>query len=398
MKTLLLIGTGLDSPDTVQRIHDCGIKVVLAQHPSRFDNHQSQYAECVILTDFQASDFFHLAERLHQHWQFTAALSLTEAGVEVAARLNAHWGIPWTPVNVIQLLKNKAAMRQKLNQQKFSPVPCRLCHSEQELYDFVDRENLPVILKPVDGGGSEDIYKISASEQIAPIMEKLQKRKVKVLVEAWIDGQEYSVESFSFSGEHRIIAITEKQVNTQFVEIGHIIPARLDTMAQTAITEFVTTFLSLIGVTDGPCHTELKISKSGIKIIESHNRIGGGNIGFLVRHVYGIDMITLAAKWACGRPIPELTELKPQGCATVRFFLFAPGILQAIQGEDTFKDEAGDRLLAFKLHVHPGKEIPNQSSNSARAGYFILCGTEGDETWHRAEHLAQYIHGIPQRQ
>ena len=380
MKTILLIGTGIDAQDSVSRINDQYIRVVLIQKRSLYREQQGKGAECVILTDYESTNFLQLADTLHSFWHFDAVLSLTEAGVEVAAKLNQAWSIEWTPVDTVAKLKDKYAMRMNLNLAEFSKVNCALCCTESDLIHFADKNGFPFILKPVDGAGSENVVKVDSIGKMNRLINTWQSKSFTAIAESWINGQEYSVETLSFSGKHHVVTITEKYVDDNFIEIGHIIPARIDENLAEKIRQFVLEFLKLMGVTDGPCHTEIKVDDNVIKVIESHNRIGGDYIGLAIRQVYHFDMIALTARWACYREYPQLDTIKSLGCAVVQFFQFPMGTISSITGIEKFKQQGASQLVDFSFKYCAGDTITTMSGNSSRAGHFMLFGSDATDT------------------
>lgn len=72
------------------------------------------------------------------------------------------------------------------------------------------------------------------------------------MLEEYIDGSEYSVEAFLVDGVHTIVAITEKIVNENFVELGHVTPSLLDKETIQKVNEFIINFLNVIDLKFGP--------------------------------------------------------------------------------------------------------------------------------------------------
>lgn len=391
MKTILLIGAGMDAPDSVRRINDQNIRVVFIQKNALYSELQGKGAECVILTDYEAADFLRLADTLHAFWNFDAVLSLTEAGVEVAAKLNQAWKIAWTSVDTVTRLKDKYAMRMTLNNAGVSEVNCALCNTESDLINFADRNGFPFILKPVDGAGSENVVKVDSTDKLNGLIDAWRDKRFTAIAESWINGQEYSVETLSFAGEHYIVNITEKHVDDNFVEIGHIIPARIDRKLDEKIRLFVLDFLQLMRVTDGPCHTEIKVDGDVIKVIESHNRLGGDYIGLAIQQVYQLDMIALTARWACYRELPQLDTINNHGCAVVQFFQFPAGRISLLSGVEELKKQASSRLIDFSFKYGIGDTIVTTSGNSSRAGHFMLSGNDATDTLVDSHRLKSFV-------
>lgn len=389
MKTLLLLGAGLGSPDVVARLKSLGLRIVLVELPHLFDAAKAAQADEIILTDYRQESFPRFAARLREAWNFDAVLSITEAGVAVAARLNKLFGMRGSDETSIAYLNDKAKMRALLHANGFAEVAYAVLRERADISDFAARAGFPLILKPVDGGGSHGIHKVNSIGEAEAAFDNLSAEGFTVLAEEYIDGQEYSVESFSFNGEHTVVAITQKVVNERFVEIGHVVPAMLDDATANAVKRFVVEFLSIVGVTNGPCHTETKISQKGMKIIESHNRIGGGNISRLVLLVYGVDLIKLAGQWACDMIEPLIVPHAARGAAAIHFLVFPPGKIVDLDGLHFIEVNAS--TVEYQCRYGKGDIVPAMVDNSGRSGYVLVHESCAVEAIEKVKRLARGV-------
>lgn len=351
-----------------------------------YDSSRSVDADEIIITDYRKPSFIDFALQLRQSWHFDFALSLTEYGALVAARINERLGVRGSNVASILCLNDKETMRKVLQQVDFSPLAYRVLRQRQDVADFCAEAGLPLILKPVDGGGSHGIHLAHDTTEALAAWDTLHAEGNTVLAEQFADGQEYSVEAFTFEGKHRIIAITQKVVNTNFVEVGHLMPAMLDPAREEEIAAFTRRFLEIAGVTNGPSHTELKVGSHGFRIIESHNRPGGGNIARLMHEVYGVDIVKLSALWASGQHDGDLGELTPNGAAAIHFFLFNPGQVLAVEGLSELARHPA--VIDHRCYFGPGSRVPTSADNSARAGYVIVRHPEQQQAMELAASLA----------
>jgi biotin carboxylase len=389
MKTILLLGAGFGTPDAVARFKSLGIRIVLVELRHLFDFKRCEAADEIVITDYRKGDFIEVAARLREVWPFEVVVSITEAGVAVAARLNKVFGLPGADEQAIAYLNDKARMRALLQERGFSALPYRLLRSRADLVSFTDSTAFPLILKPVDGGGSFGIHRVNSAEEAEIAFDRLTALGVTVLAEQYVDGKEYSVESFTLEGRHTIVAITEKLVNEHFVEVGHVIPAMLDASTAADVKRFVGEFLDIVGVRNGPCHTEMKIGLQGMKIIESHNRYGGGNITKLVLLVYGVDLVKLTGQWACGMIDAVQFEPAPQGAAAVHFFLFPSGRIFELDGLQHL--EANTSTIEYHCKYREGDTVPPLVDNGGRSGYVIVHEKSAQEAIGKARELA---HGV----
>lgn len=122
--------------------------------------------------------------------------------------------------------------------------------------------NYPVIIKPTDRSGSRGISLVKSNKELdAAIILALEESFSKeILIEEFIDGREFSVESISYKGNHEILQVTEKFTTgaPDFIEKGHICPARISCEEKALIVNTVFELLSCLNVENGACHTEVK--------------------------------------------------------------------------------------------------------------------------------------------
>ncbi|EMF0614988.1 ATP-grasp domain-containing protein, partial [Enterococcus faecium] len=118
----------------------------------------------------------------------------------------------------------------------------------------------------------------------AAIKEALSYSKVKgVLIEEFlVGGMEYSIESLSYKGRHYIIQVTQKDTSgpPHCNELGHHQPADLSDDMRRKVEIVVSDTLAVVGIENGPCHTEIKIIDDDIYLIEINGRPGGDHITY----------------------------------------------------------------------------------------------------------------------
>lgn len=214
----------------------------------------------------------------------------------------------------IEVTTNKFSMRNALKNGK-SPIPNYYLLDKKNSTDALT--NFPYIVKPVDRSGSRAVTLVKTPcEFDSAILESIQESFVsQAIVEEYIEGTEYSVESFSDNGIHYILQVTEKYTSgsPNFIEIAHIAPAILSEKKIKEIEKIVSNALTNLKVMYGACHSEIKIDSNGvIKIIEIGSRMGGDFIGSdLVCLNTKIDFLNLELLSALQISI-ESVELNPK--------------------------------------------------------------------------------------
>ncbi|WP_198035149.1 ATP-grasp domain-containing protein [Streptacidiphilus rugosus] len=389
-KTLLVLGH-LTEPLRIAK--SLGLHVILIQHKDRFEPEQAQLADVTFVADFTDWTVVEpLVRAAHQRWPFAAALSLTEPGLEIAGRVNDMFGLGGTSWSAANLLRDKLAMRRHLAvtapQFAIGAEPLVDRHS---MAAFGRAHGYPFVVKPVDLTAGFGIFKVQGPEQLDEVWQRIgAARQTGVdrgstlyrlddyLMEEYIPGPEFSVESFSFGGRHVLVAITEKLVDeTHFAELGHALPARLEPEQERGVEQAVAAFLDAMGVQDGPGHTELRLSPRGPLIIEGHNRNGGGRIQSLVEAAYGIDLVRYALAWPFG--LVDALEQRPtaRAAACARGVIGREGTVREVEGVTELR--AHPDVIALDLAARPGTVVPATRDNWDRLGMLAVTAADTDK-------------------
>jgi carbamoyl-phosphate synthase large subunit len=203
-------------------------------------------------------------------------------------------------------------------------VPCargRLVHHSDEANDLY----FPIICKPRDNSGSRGVKLCRNIEELQEcIDEALQySRMDTVLVEEFIEGKEYSIESLHYKGKCEVIQFTEKRT-TPFpynVELGHVQPANLSEAQKDSIRNIINKIASCMKFENCPSHTELKINDRGIFVIETSPRLGGDYItSTLTPLSTGVNLEEQLINIAMGCDVD--TSHKLNQYSGIRFFSF----------------------------------------------------------------------------
>ena len=233
--------------------------------------------------------------------QNESVLGVVSNGSELTAPISSYvaeqLGLPCTPYKTIINIQNKKWVRERTQD----------VHGLSQIYSTIYNSNYtyssPCIVKPVTGGGKSGVSYVSCLSDFKKAIQYAQTENVPILIEEYIDGKEVSVETISFNGKHFVIQITDKDSSgpPHFVELGHHQPANLSSNDSERICAIVPDILNKIGYTNGATHIELKITDSGIFLIEVNPRGGGDLISTkLVELSTGYDYILAMIQVATG--------------------------------------------------------------------------------------------------
>ncbi len=297
----------------------------------------------------------------------------TDKPLVMMARIAEKYGFPFFSVETAKWSTDKFQMKQRFLE---GGVPCakgRLVKSAEETADMV----YPVIVKPRDNSGSRGVKLCRSKEELEASMSEAFEvsRLDTVLVEEFIEGQEYSIEGLHYDGKNEVIQFTEKKT-TEFpynVELGHKQPAYLSEEQKGAIREIVANIGKALRFENCPSHTELKINDRGIFVIETSPRLGGDYItSVLVPLSTGINMEDQLLHIALGQEVDTHTG-RSNRASGVSFLNLPCGKVTAI---DSAINEVGSwpNVSSFAFRFTGGDEIHPITSSLNRYGQFIVRG------------------------
>lgn len=138
----------------------------------------------------------------------------------------------------------------------------------------------PCIVKPVHGYGKRGVWFVKSREEFETIRSQADfENGENALVEQFIVGKEYSVETLSFHSQHYVVQVTEKVSDgaPHFVELGHHQPADVSDECRGRICDAVRDILTAVDFTNGASHVEIKVTEQGDIYLIDLNPRGGGD-------------------------------------------------------------------------------------------------------------------------
>lgn len=382
---LIILGA---SERAAQEAVSLNCPVIHIQRPGSQIEHLAALGCEVYCVDFATERFADFAHGVLAPQHPAAFVSLSEHGLMPAAEMNDRFELPGTPPEVVGRMRDKALMRRRLIEAGLSALSTR--HAEPTdgasaaLALSTWGPGSMTILKPRSGTGSREVEFITEPAQLA------QRTSLeRYILEEFIPGQEYSAETFSVDGTHLLIGVVEKHVDSaSFVELAHVTPAQsLSEGDIDVVRRDISTFLDLMGLRDGPAHTEFKFHDDGIKIIESHNRIAGDGITKLVQLVYGVNLV----RWALGWPLKVgRQDTEPRAdAAAIAFAAAPPGVVSRTSLPPHGPGEVQVEELATFVEV--GDVVGALRSSADRVGCAMISGPTAKAALAAAQALAGQI-------
>jgi cysteine synthase A len=301
-----------------------------------------------------------------------------------------------------------AVVAERLGFRYLGPAPARICRSKlltrstlraaglpvpefgpaasvDEALLLARRLGFPCVVKPPSDSSSFGVRVVAGEAELAAHVRGLaamttnvrgQRLDGTVVVEGYLAGEEYSVETVTLpGGALHVVGVTDKYLSAppHCVELGHDFPSALPPPRRAAVAAAAAEALAAVGFDFGPAHTEVRWTAGGPVVVEINPRLAGGMIPELVRHATGIDLLAVLLDLLLGRParlVPERDET-----AGIRFLTAGEaGRLRAVHGLDEAR-----RLPAVREAVvyRPEGAVVQPAENAYhRLGHVLAAGAD----------------------
>ena len=207
----------------------------------------------------------------------------TEIGNLTACIIATKLGLPYNCKEVVKTTSNKSLMREKLDFLGLdNPKYFSITNKKKFKLPFYLKENslsFPCIVKPVDSSAGRGITICKESNDIKEAVSYAleESQEGLAIVESIIQGQQFSLETLSFNGEHKLIAIAAQTMDfkEKHVEVGHILPAPISKRKYAVLEKYALDLLDGFDIKFGACHIEVRIFDEKIYTLDFASRMGG---------------------------------------------------------------------------------------------------------------------------
>ena len=326
-KKLLVLGAGLLQIPTIRCAKKMGLDVLVADmNPDAIGFKESGIKKFVVST------------------------TDTAGILDVARRENID-GILTASRKCALQCTNKAEMREAL---EIAGVPIpkfAVVRSAEDAINVGKYFEGKVVVKASDNSGNRGISMVDDCRNSYELQNAFNyaldnSHDKRVLIEEYMNGEEFSVEGISINGVyHAIIKIAGDAAKA-------------------------------LGIANGPSHAEIKLTSEGPKIVEVGARLGGGCItSHLVPLSTGVSMVKAAIQNSIGES-PDIEHKFSKGAA-IRFFDSHKGTITAFENVESALSMPGVIEISFFKNV--GEDIGELKTGLDRVGYVIAQGEDRED-------------------
>lgn len=248
----------------------------------------------------------------------------------------------------------------------------------------------PVVVKPLGLSASRGVIRanddsefIAACKRIDAILDKTGVSGIarrQLLVESYIDGQEYAVEGFMVEGEFRLLTIFDKPEALSgpfFEETYYLTPTRLDATAQHVLVDEIGKCCQAYGLEQGPVHAEARMTATGPVLLELAARTIGGQCGQLIEFSLQQKLEELVIQGMCG--LTPQTGERAESAGVLMIPITDAGILQRVEGlTEAMQTEF---IEDIEIHINPGYELVPLPEGASYLGFIFAQAPDFEQTY-----------------
>lgn len=125
-----------------------------------------------------------------------------EPGVVLAARLREALGASGLSVEATLRFRDKELMKQAVDAAGLRTPRHVRARTVAEIWEAAEAIGFPIIVKPIDGAGSADTYRVASADELKLVIPRLG-HVPQVSVEEFVDGEEYTYDTICTNGAVR---------------------------------------------------------------------------------------------------------------------------------------------------------------------------------------------------
>lgn len=359
----------------------------------------AQAREVIEVAPFTYPQLEQAALALHARRAVDAILCLIDIRLVEASLLAEKLDLRFLNPATTRLMRDKVSVRQTLARKGIRQPKFALAESADQVHAAVLQIGFPVLVKPADGYGSQNVNVVESKEELERLLELLDgltahpidyglgvQANNRYSVEQYIRGSMIGCDVFSNTQERVLLGINDKLMfpPPSFAIRGSCFPsARYDT---TAIKDYAFQILDAVNFDFGAAHIEMIVADDGPYLVEVNPRLVSAQIpyqmGYALQRSINLDLIDLHL----GASLAELRDIQPRAFSAIRWMTAArAGTLSSID----LPQRTGDEICRVVLFKKPGDLVKPPLSNGDRIGYVIATGA----TQLLAEQAAdRYVH------
>ncbi|WKT78750.1 ATP-grasp domain-containing protein [Lysinibacillus fusiformis] len=320
--------------------------------------------------------------------EIKSIVSFVDPFVHVASILCDEFCHNYTSSSAIEIMEDKEKTRNYLKDQPYSPKFSLMRPNEP----IAKNLTFPLIVKSPKSTGSKDVLLATDADQLNNHLKALRSKNPyeTIMIEEYLEGPQYLVEAVVYQRQSHVIGIIEQEITQgkRFIITGYGVLVTAPVDIQAGIEEVLQSIVKAFDIENGALHLELRLTKSGWKLIEINPRISGGAMNNMLHAALGFSLVEETLKLLLGEE-PNLKPRHKKFVYTKYVIVESKGILEKVIGRTRATNSTG----VVEVYVKPrkGTLLTPPLSMGHRYAYVIAQGSTLSEARNHATNAAKEI-------
>lgn len=389
---VLVVGTTPDYVDLLRRDHpeECFFLT-----ESRLRLHAKEPSpvarEEILYRGDQRLSAIDLLQRHHDRYgiQVAGVACFDCESMPLASLIAKRYGVPYPSSVAVDCCRNKRRMKQ-LWRAGGTPSPrFSIIRHWEEAVEFLRQTGGPCVMKPLTGSGSELVFRVEneadcrllfgriraglSARRTAPLYRTCREGRASVLMDEWVEGDEFSCDFLIDKGRARAIRVARKHLRRNgppgVIEAYELSPSLPDACHAARLEPWLLGAASTLGIDRAMCMADFIVRGNQPVFLEVTPRCGGDCLPALLKTACDFDILGLAIRFARGN-VDKAGVRVTESTVGLRLFAEREGTLVRTE---TAALEGDRRVLAVVLARQPGDHIrlPPLDYDSWVLGYAI---------------------------
>ena len=247
---------------------------------------QSQYAEVIKFRDYDNS--VEKLGKLLSHYNIVGVIPGLETGLQLTDLLAKELKLPGNNPETTSHRKDKFVMQQAIQAYGLNSIKQKKFMNLEELKSALSKwKKFPAVVKPTNSAGSDNVHICHSEQDILQAAERIfttnslfNEPNNDVLLQEFIDGEEWVVDLVTCDGRIKVTNITSyekiRSKNGHFI-YRHSNFQEPDYELHQELIEYAVAVNKAVNVEYGAAHIEVMMSEKGPILIEINSRMHGGD-------------------------------------------------------------------------------------------------------------------------
>jgi biotin carboxylase len=332
------------------------------------------------------------AKSWHEEEHFDGIITFSESAVTTVAAVAEALGLPGVGTEAARTSRNKLLMREAHRAHNAPHPDFRFVADLEGALAAATDFGYPVILKPTLGAASNFVFKIDDREEMEELFPQalsgieemswfameahgLDLGPHGLLVESFLDGEEFLIEAVAWDGEVYLGSIVDRITveGGTFDDDMHHAPTSLTPEQVAAVHRVVRAGAHAQGLRRSVMHAEIRFHRGEPYLLEIAIRPGGGGLDLIAQITASHNPIRAVMDVARGST-PRVRHYRPTGVHVTAMCLISDA--GQIASVDVPIDVAeSERVFFLKVTAKPGDVIRRPPEGNSILGFLGTTGT-----------------------